>query len=76
MNATQRKASLEAKISQMCDCQVEITVRGEKSFTLSAIGDKDLGNAVRFLSLSGRIENLSREYDAECDQTCVWFDVV
>ena len=69
------KTALESRLAAVCGFAVELTVRGEKEFTLSADGDRDFAQAVAFLTLSGRVAAIERVYDEECDMTCVYLTV-
>ena len=75
MTLEQRKKALEAGMTRLCGFPVEITIRAEKSFTLSAEGDKNLDAAVKYLAKSGRVKEAKREFDAECDMTFVYLEL-
>lgn len=65
-----KKAALEATLSRVCGFPVEVTVRGDREFTLSAEGKRDFQKARTFFKVKGETN-----YDAEADLTCFYFAV-
>lgn len=63
---------LARKISSVAGFEIELTVRGEKSFTFSAEGDRDFGRVANFFGQAVRSNTV---YDDECDLTCFYVDV-
>lgn len=77
MNANQRKAALEARLSRICGFAIEITIRGLNAFTISSEGNtvSDMGKAKSFLGMTGALSGWEADYDEECDQTCAYFNL-
>jgi len=72
----ERKTNLEKAVSSVAGFPVEITIRSEAHFTWSADGNVDWTKARDFLLNGDReivIEGV--DYDEECDQSCLWFEV-
>ena len=75
-NLTARKNELEAAMSRVAGFGVELTVRGELSFTASAEGEVDFSRLAKWLK-STKVYAVSDKaaYDAECDFSCLYFEV-
>lgn len=68
-----RKLAMESSLSQLAGFAVELTVRGDRDFTLSADGCKcdELQGLVA--KIGGKLSAGGCSYDAECDFTCAYF---
>lgn len=73
MNA--RKVALEQVFSRLCGFAVEVTVRKDNEFTLSAEGNRTFGRAIGYLRESKRVLSAETSYDEECDYTCCYLTV-
>ena len=75
-NATlaSRKENLESHLSNVCGLPVELTVRGEREFTLSSDGNckTQLTRAAEYF---GTLAKSSFSYDEECDFSCLYLEV-
>ncbi len=69
------KQQLETAFTALCKCPVEVTIRGDKEFTFSADGNKNLRPIVKYLSESGRVKSSSEHYDKELDFTCLYLEL-
>ena len=63
---------LTAKVSEAVGVAVELTIRGERAFTLSADGDV-VAKIVAWLKSAPNLKTVEAEYDVECDATFVYF---
>ena len=65
--------TLEENMSVVADQIVEITIRGERVFTISFEGENK--EAVEKITkyLGSNVKSIESEYDEECDHTCIWF---
>lgn len=71
----ERKSRLEATLSKIAGVPVELTVRGDVSFTISADGNREAELMKAFKFFGTAIQNVSFSFDAECDCSCLYFDV-
>lgn len=69
----ERKAKIENELAKVAGFQVEITVRGDREFTVSADGNRDWSAVVRYFA--GWLKDKRTAYDAECDFSCLYFSV-
>ncbi|MGU9992736.1 hypothetical protein D0839_16285 [Bordetella avium] len=60
-------------ITKIAGRAVELTIRGEKSFTFSFDGRDDSASA-RLMDFFRSAGKAASDYDAECDHTCVYVD--
>ena len=63
---------LAAKASEAVGVAVELTIRGERAFTLSADGDV-VAKIVAWLKKAPNLKTVDAEYDAELDTSFVFF---
>lgn len=64
-NATERKARLEATMTEIVGQPVDLTVRGEKSFTFSTEAvDRNLGEVIA--AYFGKLATVTVDHDDEC----------
>ena len=72
-----RKTALENILSKEVGFTCELTIRGEKEFTLSAEGCKEFTALVAWFGLQKtyKLAKCETSYDAECDFTCFYFTV-
>jgi hypothetical protein len=67
--------ALEATLSAVAGCDVEITIRAEKQFTVSAEGNQTSAFE-KVVAYFGKLATFQPfEYDAEIDFTCAYFAV-
>ena len=65
MTITERTRKMESLLSEIIGNEVEITFRGEKSFTVSTMEvTKDLGEKVA--AYFGKLATVKTEHDEEC----------
>ncbi len=67
-----RKNTLEARLTATLGFPVEVVVRGEKEFTLAAEGDKRIALR-RYMSGTPGVTITECSFDEECDYTCLFF---
>ena len=67
-----RKNSLEARLTTTLGFAVDVVVRGAKEFTLAAEGDKRAA-LLRYMSGTLGVTITECSYDEECDYTCLFF---
>ena len=67
-----RKNTVEARLTETLGFAVDVVVRGNNEFTLAAEGDKrtSLG---RYMSGTPGVTITECSYDEECDYTCLFF---
>jgi hypothetical protein len=70
-----KKEKLEATLSKISGFPIEITIRGEHGFTLSAEGEHDFAKAIKFLKQDKRAEDFQVTYDKDIDFSCCFFKV-
>ncbi|RIQ79060.1 hypothetical protein D0837_17260 [Bordetella avium] len=61
-------------ITKIAGRAVELTIRGEKSFTFSFDGRDDSASARLMDFFRSATAKVTSDYDAECDHTCVYVD--
>lgn len=66
--------NLQCKLSKIAGFEVELTVRGERDFTISAEGKRNWGKVLEFF-FGQNLLNVSDVYDAECDLHCLYFTI-
>lgn len=54
---------------------MELTVRGDVEFTVSADGKVDFSKLQAWLSPNMRAIDFKSRYDADCDLSCLYFEV-
>jgi hypothetical protein len=66
---------LENQLSKITGENVEITIRGEKSFTFSfeTKNETAANKIIRFFKSA--CKSIISNYDIECDQTCIYMEV-
>lgn len=71
----ERKGRLESTLSKIVGVPVQLAVCGDVSFTISADGNREaeLMQASKFFGSA--IRHVSFSFDAECDCSCLYFDV-
>ena len=67
-----RKNSLEARLTATLGFAVDVVVRGNNEFTLAAEGDKRTALR-RYMSGTPGVTITECSYDEECDYTCLFF---
>ena len=67
-----RKNSLEARLTETLGFAVDVVVRGNNEFTLAAEGDKRTALR-RYMSGTPGVTITECSYDEECDYTCLFF---
>ena len=67
-----RKNTLEARLTETLGFAVDVVVRGNNEFTLAAEGDKRTALR-RYMSGTPGITITECSYDEECDYTCLFF---
>ena len=67
-----RKNSLEARLTATLGFEVEVCFRGENKFTLAAEGDKR-AELRRYISGTPGVTITECSFDEECDYTCLFF---
>lgn len=65
--------TLIEKIAKVAGRNVELTVRGERAFTLSYDGRDDAA-AARLVGFFESVAACRADYDEDCDHTCVYVD--
>jgi hypothetical protein len=72
----ERLSKLEKAIEEaIAGVTLEITVRGEKKFTFSFDGQNQKAVEKLEKAFKGLTTEWESDYDAECDQTAIWFTV-
>ena len=67
-----RKNTLEARLTETLGFAVDVVVRGNNEFTLAAEGDKRTALR-RYMSGTPGVTITECSYDEECDYTCLFF---
>ena len=67
-----RKNTLEARLTATLGFAVDVVVRGNNEFTLAAEGDKRTALR-RYMSGTPGVTITECSYDEECDYTCLFF---
>ena len=67
-----RKNTLEARLTETLGFVVDVVVRGNNEFTLAAEGDKRTALR-RYMSGTPGVTITECSYDEECDYTCLFF---
>ena len=67
-----RKNTLEARLTATLGFVVDVVVRGNNEFTLAAEGDKRTALR-RYMSGTPGVTITECSYDEECDYTCLFF---
>ena len=67
-----RKNSLEARLTETLGFAVDVVVCGNNEFTLAAEGDKRTA-LQRYMSGTPGVTITECSYDEECDYTCLFF---
>jgi len=67
-----RKNSLEARLTATLGFAVDVVVRGNNEFTLAAEGDKRTALR-RYISGTPGVTITECSFDEECDYTCLFF---
>ena len=70
-----KKSELEKQISKVAETEVEITIRGEKSFTFSYEGENQKAENGIKAFFKNAVNSLICDYDEECDYTCIYVEV-
>lgn len=68
-----KKQELEYNMTKVAGVPVEITIRGEKSFTFSFEGKNEV--AAKKIQEYFNPVALDYDYDAECDLTCLYMNI-
>lgn len=68
------KQELEYNMTKVAGVPVEITIRGEKSFTFSFEGKNEVA-AKKIQEYFNPVASLDYDYDAECDLTCLYMNI-
>jgi hypothetical protein len=70
----EQKAAIELTVSKIIGAMVDLTVRGEKSFTFSFIGNNEsaLAKAIDYFKLASR--KVESDYDEETNETYIWIE--
>lgn len=68
-----KKQELEYNMTQVAGVPVEITIRGEKSFTFSFEGKNEV--AAKKIQEYFYPVVLDYDYDEECDLTCLYMNI-
>ena len=69
-----RKNTLEARLTATLGFAVDVVVRGNNEFTLAAEGDQRTALR-RYMSGTPGVTITECSYDEECDYTCLFFTV-
>jgi len=69
----QKLSQLESTLSNEAGFPVEITIRWENEFTLSADGEKVAELKELVAKIGGKLDGDMHGYDEECDMSCVFF---
>ena len=67
-----RKNTLEARLTETLGFAVDVVVRGNNEFTLAAEGDKRTALR-RYMSGTPGVTITECSYDEECDYPCLFF---
>ena len=67
-----RKNTLEARLTATLGFAVDVVVRGNNEFTLAAEGDKRAALR-RYISGTPGVTITECSFDEECDYTCLFF---
>ena len=67
-----RKNTLEARLTATLGFAVDVVVRGNNEFTLAAEGDKRTALR-RYMNGTPGVTITECSYDEECDYTCLFF---
>lgn len=70
----QRLARLERHLSTLSGKEVEITIRGLKSFTISFIGESKKASQIITDYFEDAVKELTYDYDLECDHTAIFLE--
>lgn len=68
-----KKQELEINMTKVAGIPVEITIRGEKSFTFSFEGKNEV--AAKKIQNYFALVALEYDYDEECDFTCLYMNL-
>lgn len=70
---TSKKIELEKNVSKIAGFACELTVRGDRDFTVSADGKVEWSRLLGWFGIAAK--NARSHYDAECDFSCLYFSV-
>ena len=68
-------SKVESELSQIAGRPVEVTVRGEKSFTFSWAGQCAKAEKAVYAFFFGAFAKIEKNYDEELDETFVWLEL-
>jgi hypothetical protein len=78
MNATQiasKIEKLEQAMSTVAGFEIELTIRGERAFTVSAEGEVNFDKLIKWLNQYNKPISIRSEYAEDCDFSCLYFTV-